>query len=121
LQLDQNGPRLYPGLLIDHRDPVIHGLVAGSGEPLDHLKLVTVIAGVAGISSAVRTNGVLVGEIRGLHYQIAAFPMPARITHNHLDLGADVRPPVEWNHAALVDHFVAERHVSRTLHDLVAV
>src|SRR6185369_2339088 len=120
-ELHQNGPRLGPGLLVDDGDPVIHGLVAGAGKSLDDLELVAVIPRVAWISGAVRADGVLVGEIRGLHDQIITFPAAARIAHHHFDIGADVRTPVERNHAALVDHFVAEDNVAGTLHDLVPV
>src|SRR5206468_912544 len=50
-----------------------------------------------------------------------ALPAPSGIPHVEMKLLADVRPVVEWNHARLVDHLVADRDVAGTLHDVVRI
>ena len=80
-----------------------------------------VIAGFAVVAHAIRSDAGLIGVIGGLDDQRVAFPVAARIAHVLADVGAHVRAAVERDHAALMDHFVAEHHVSGRLHDLVAV
>ena len=47
--------------------------------------------------------------------------MAARVAHVRAHVLADVRAPVQRNHARLVDHLVRDRNVSRGLEDLKGI
>src|SRR5205823_3740450 len=52
--------------------------------------------------------------------QSISVPMAARISHVRLDAGADVGTAIQWNNAGLMNHFVADDHVTRRLNNLVS-
>ena len=62
-----------------------------------------------------------VAEIRGVDHQRVALPMATRVAQPLADVLIEMPSPIERDDAGLVHLLLKNRHVSRSLHDLIVV